>query len=434
MQRRLTFTDEKGVTLIELLAVITLLGIISIILYSVFFQGQKSEQRATNTIVLDQEANIFISELRSEYYKGKEKLCSNLSNNLHVDIDQTELINDGNILVFNEDGCIEGVNPKEPIEIFVTIANEDNKEVTIKSTWKNPQPKQLDIHLAGTGEPNNPDPPDVDDEDGPPVNDGSWETTGELPCLDNPAYQHKNVFWNGEGIEKDCQKYRGPNKSVHGTYKDLMVRKDFIMKENTNLNLNGNQVTFNKNVELKEGAYLTIAGNSLVKKDLVIKENASVIISGNVEAKQFTELKKNAQLMIAGHGTFKELVSKERSKITVAGNVNVLENTEIKEEATMIISGSGTFSSMELKERAQVTITGNMDVQKMIELKEKAKLQINGNGKFEERVLLKDGSVMSILGNATFLKPTEVNGQHNICVNGHVITDPVKHLTIKKCN
>src|SRR5690625_4752329 len=98
MLRRIRFNSEKGVTLVELLAVLTLLGIISIIVYSVGFQGFIGEKKTSNTLALNQEANLMMSELRTQYYNGDSKLCTGLREGLEIKEGSSRVINGANEL------------------------------------------------------------------------------------------------------------------------------------------------------------------------------------------------------------------------------------------------------------------------------------------------------------------------------------------------
>lgn len=62
--------DERGITLVELLASLALFGVISILIWNFFFQGFNSNERAITQNQLQQEANLIvitIQELHTKY-------------------------------------------------------------------------------------------------------------------------------------------------------------------------------------------------------------------------------------------------------------------------------------------------------------------------------------------------------------------------------
>lgn len=61
--------DEKGVTLIELLAALTILAIISSIIYGVFFNVNKNYYQISGKSALQQEANTIISTIKSYHQR-----------------------------------------------------------------------------------------------------------------------------------------------------------------------------------------------------------------------------------------------------------------------------------------------------------------------------------------------------------------------------
>lgn len=61
--------NERGITLVELLAVIALSSVILILLISVFINGSKAANRSSENQRLQQEANYIMETIRREYLK-----------------------------------------------------------------------------------------------------------------------------------------------------------------------------------------------------------------------------------------------------------------------------------------------------------------------------------------------------------------------------
>jgi type II secretory pathway pseudopilin PulG len=61
--------NEKGITLVELLAVLAIAGIIITLIISVLGSGSSASQRTTSKQQLQQEANYIVEVIRSDYLK-----------------------------------------------------------------------------------------------------------------------------------------------------------------------------------------------------------------------------------------------------------------------------------------------------------------------------------------------------------------------------
>lgn len=62
-------SNERGVTLIELLATLAIIGVIMALITSVFINGSKASERNTSNQRLQQEANYIVEVIRKEYLK-----------------------------------------------------------------------------------------------------------------------------------------------------------------------------------------------------------------------------------------------------------------------------------------------------------------------------------------------------------------------------
>jgi type II secretory pathway pseudopilin PulG len=64
---------QKGITLVELLAALALVGMLVILIFSVMTQGMKASERNTTTQRLQQEANLIVEKLRNEHLMGSQQ-------------------------------------------------------------------------------------------------------------------------------------------------------------------------------------------------------------------------------------------------------------------------------------------------------------------------------------------------------------------------
>lgn len=68
---RNNWNKQKGMTLIELLAVLTILAIILVLLYSVFLNGLHYSTKAKDTVLIQQEANYLLNLLKKQHEEGQ---------------------------------------------------------------------------------------------------------------------------------------------------------------------------------------------------------------------------------------------------------------------------------------------------------------------------------------------------------------------------
>ncbi|WP_223638394.1 PilW family protein [Planococcus sp. 4-30] len=66
--------NEKGITLVELLAALAILGIIVIVIASVLSTGTTASNKTATKQQLQQEANLVVEVLRSEYLKSDNQV------------------------------------------------------------------------------------------------------------------------------------------------------------------------------------------------------------------------------------------------------------------------------------------------------------------------------------------------------------------------
>ena len=61
--------NQSGITLIEVLATLTILSLLLGIIYSVFFNGLQYSSKAKNTVSIQQEANYLLTLLKEQHEK-----------------------------------------------------------------------------------------------------------------------------------------------------------------------------------------------------------------------------------------------------------------------------------------------------------------------------------------------------------------------------
>ncbi|MDR7001470.1 prepilin-type N-terminal cleavage/methylation domain-containing protein [Neobacillus niacini] len=132
--------DERGLTLIELLATITILSIIGIVIWNVFIQGNKVSQKSMSKNSMVQEANLVITNLTRIFQTSKQFQLTSL--NCQLSVTFTNQDNTVHTQVFeNDQMCfsatnISSINPGETdVNFSITVSGRKdiNNQVTISS-------------------------------------------------------------------------------------------------------------------------------------------------------------------------------------------------------------------------------------------------------------------------------------------------------------
>lgn len=73
--------NEAGLTLIEVLATITILSIVSVIIYNVFTSGLRYSSKAEETVLIQQEANYLLTLLKEQHENAATDYTVTVENN-----------------------------------------------------------------------------------------------------------------------------------------------------------------------------------------------------------------------------------------------------------------------------------------------------------------------------------------------------------------
>lgn len=132
---------ESGFTLIEVLVTLTILSFISVITWSVFFQGYNFSQKAISKNSMIQETNLLITDLNKIHqkmvkYDIQSENCEIKVTNLYTTPPQTQIFNHPNMCFkILEINAVLGSGPKtvEPNknanDIFLKISASDKNNL-----------------------------------------------------------------------------------------------------------------------------------------------------------------------------------------------------------------------------------------------------------------------------------------------------------------
>jgi len=122
--------NERGVTLVELLAVLAIFGVIMLVLGSIFIDGMKASDRNATNQRLQQEANYILESVRKEYLKRPEDVT------ISEIILKVEPQNGGKTLKLNDETISEGFTYELGTNTILRESSSSHFNLTIKKNGK----------------------------------------------------------------------------------------------------------------------------------------------------------------------------------------------------------------------------------------------------------------------------------------------------------
>lgn len=126
--------NEKGITLVEILAALAIMGIIVVVIASVFSTGTTASNKTATKQQLQQEANLIVEVLRSEYLKSNNDvftLSVNEENGEQVLLVNTTPISQGYTYKLSE----TEIDPNHDIKFKMKILDADGQFYEIDTTF-----------------------------------------------------------------------------------------------------------------------------------------------------------------------------------------------------------------------------------------------------------------------------------------------------------
>lgn len=129
------FKNERGLTLVEILATTLILALVSILLWGIFFQSTNYSKKAVSKNQLQQEANVIISSLNSIHKRSIEysvtvNSCSFSIQHTSNSGTKTEVFENSQMCIKLSNSFTNPVKPKENMykNINIQLIIEDNND------------------------------------------------------------------------------------------------------------------------------------------------------------------------------------------------------------------------------------------------------------------------------------------------------------------
>ncbi|MYL57948.1 prepilin-type N-terminal cleavage/methylation domain-containing protein [Virgibacillus halodenitrificans] len=352
------FKSEKGMTLVELLAALALFGLVVALSSGVIVQLMGSEQKTSASISLQQEANVAMSELRSQFYNNDtNKIC--LSPDTPLQVKDSLIINgEEEEKQLDSNNCITDVDHDKPLKISLTFASPENgQNLELKTTWVGREIYSLIIIPR--------------------------EKPGLPSCSNVP-----------ENVKTD------KIKNLTKSHNNSVIITDEVDIKHVSYAIKGH-LTTEEEFEAKHST-LSVIGNSIFKDEVEMKHSVldvkcSVIFEDETEIEHST-------INIVGDGIFNgtEVDDDEDSVV------------EIKQSTINITNDTWFAGELEL-DHSTLTVHGDAQINHKTEIKN-ADIQINGKLSFKNEVEIKNSKI-SLTEEPIFNNKVEIKNS-KITING----------------
>ncbi|WP_163971641.1 type II secretion system protein [Oceanobacillus halotolerans] len=355
--------NEKGITLVELLAAISLFAVLITLSSTLIFQLMGNETKTNEQITLSQNTNLLINEIRNKYYNGDSRICFN---NLVREITISELeVDNGNI----NNGCIEGIQEKEPIFIRLTTTDNTGESLTVETTFNNKEDYVRNLQTKDEGDlDNKEDFEDIIKDD--PHNFTNGNTNNSCHFNGNTRFQQRQIgSWNAcnnptvnEGnawFPNQISIHNNINLAVdHNFFSD----ETFNLESNAKLNIKNNarlegpstlksDSTFEVNnlyvvntLTLDSNSSLHAFGGARINDSLMVRSNSNILIDGHFFALGNTTFQENTQINIGENATFENYVNlMGNATLTIGGDAYFHDGVDLQNQNKIIVKGDAHF-------------------------------------------------------------------------------------------
>ncbi|MUK86849.1 hypothetical protein GMD78_00340 [Ornithinibacillus sp. L9] len=262
------FRLERGITLVELLATISLFAVVILLASTVIFQVLGNNTVTSEHIDRNQRVNVIVSELRSQFLEGNSQLCSTqLDEKYYI-----EVRNENGAVVEN---CIQDVDSSSPLSIKISSTITD---FSLETTFTSKNSYVLDIS--------------IDNEEGVDVADCIF--TNPTFIADSPSgfiKFKKNICKDDIYLVNGDANIKG-NLSLYNSV-HFIISDDLYVYDPT------------KTLELKNGSILQVDGNAHFDSEITLKNNSQLIVENDAHFyKEFSQQGNSGKICVKGNTIF----------------------------------------------------------------------------------------------------------------------------------
>ncbi|MCP3030471.1 prepilin-type N-terminal cleavage/methylation domain-containing protein [Halobacillus sp. A1] len=423
--------NNRGVTLIELLAALAFAGIILTITGSFFVQSINSSSSVESQIDLKQQSNLLLSQIREETKNQPAEICFDNELQLYVNNDRVlsnehiyinELyIENGNISLSNPGDCIN-TTTESPISIGLTVSTTEQNSSDYKtSTVIMPRSSS---HLKVEVKQNEKEEPE------------NIFTTSEqfedLSVKDGEPYQRMNSNGNGQCHYEDSVSLLSitfaswTSPCLHTTFAQFVHAKQGFSMNGTNGYRDELLVEIGESLYVD--GYASIQQGTLKVSDNIqfnnqFNLNSGVIEGNNVHFKNNTNFNNNFTLQTSGSTRFDQaMTSFSNGTFNIGGYLFSNNDFRIGNNVEMYVSEGAAFThKVYLLGNADLYAGGSIDIRGKTQFQNNASMSSGGNITFHSQANLNGNSSVKSEGNITFNETGYFQNNTSLIAKGDII-------------
>lgn len=334
--------NQKGITLVEVLAVLLLLSIILTLSFSIFINVVEQNARSTSHVNVRQEANLVISQIRNKHYTEESEeyaLClEDVQPSQQFEFDSFSI--DGTPF----ENC-QNKNPHEDLLVSFTLLDEFDNDFTIDTTI---EAKKEIIEKS--------------------------KVSISLPSFQRDFYTYlkeENVFVYGAGIDIGG----GNNVKSHGGEGQIVI--DNSNKKDLEFTRGGQTVSVPKIYIDKTGNTIRYKGGSGMGESGITE---LISIKGDLEIKYGNPKIISKEIFIDGSIIFDGSAKIEsQEKTYIKGNVVINNGNPTLSSKEVYIDGSVTFDGSGRINADKVYISGDVNFNKWDTYINAKEIYVEGN-------------------------------------------------------
>ena len=415
------FLNEKGITLVELLAALALFAIVSTLVMTVLFNVFRSGEKLSDNAQLRQDANLLVSTLRSYYgqddfEEDEFSVCLNNSKTLLIDGQDVSSSITGSIVglelesgdnsISDANECMVVKTDGTPLSVNLTLENKAEQTYNLFTTIEKPEELAIQVFAAieVPDPPYQPPRPQLDD----------YEPGDRCESIDkNTKYAYNNQH---QFIPDNCKKAITIDGNVWFSdqyNKNVVEMKHVVDMEagGASFNVTGNLFVDPKEFNVDNTHPMNVQGDALFNGKLQLK-NEGEFIATNIHA----DSDHTGDGIVVRDRTrleARESVVVETKRFHALGHghaeigKNLIANTaQAVNDSTINIIGSASISDKLLvKDRSVIKIGKNLIVGGDLDMSGNVEIIVDGSAKIDGNLILGGNSKLTINGSLT------VNGE-----------------------
>ncbi|WP_138415503.1 prepilin-type N-terminal cleavage/methylation domain-containing protein [Aquibacillus sediminis] len=310
------FLNSKGLTLVELLGALALLGVVTTLAVTTLVQTIQYNNNAEADVSLRQQANLIATTIRNQY-KGQDDF------NVAY-MEEENLVNvNGQTIKLPPSITVDLLEGPPNVELTLTNTENNNRQFSLSTIVRDRQTYVVKIEQSKDNNHEIP-PPD----DGDLANCGQISEFRDMNCL----YEGDRPFYNHIKMINSLVKVNGEATFQNG-FNDF---KNSTLYVTDSTNISGNITYLKDNGKIFTGGDLTLDEINNIENSSIVEVKGDFTVNNNIN-----NIRDNSDIIVGGDFTLNDLNNIQGSTIKVGGDFNSSGNiNNLKEQTVLMIGGN----------------------------------------------------------------------------------------------